>query len=69
VARPLPPSHQLAIWGTTLIRFRNGLTKPGGISINGVFQHLEVFLKQNVHGVPSKSAQRLSFSETLLHKT
>jgi len=28
--------------GATLIRFRNSLTKSGGISIKGVFQHLEV---------------------------
>jgi len=51
-------------------RGKNGLTKSGHISINGVFLHLESPATKHPHGTERKQQlRRLSFSETLLYKT
>src|SRR5882762_1118117 len=51
-------------------RFKNGLTKSGHISINGVFLHFEFPETKDPHGTERRQQRRrLSFSESLLHKT
>jgi len=51
-------------------RGKNGLTKSGHISINGVFLHFEFPETKHPHGTERRQQRRrLSFSESLLHKT
>jgi hypothetical protein len=52
--------------GTTLIRFRNGLTKSGRLSINGVSCILKFPETKHPWCVERRQQQDLSFSETLL---